>query len=363
MNTEKTTLQLLAHFKEKTISDIDWTLECMDDAGFLSEKGKEVYKCFYENVMRDVDYSAIFTSDWEDNDGLSVEEAREIMGEAQFIGVEDIEETFGFKPQIVPEIPFSIEELKRAKELGQQLILYIDTKADGTSFTMEDMIPSEPKEITLSESLKKPCLGGKGTIKPIFSFFSENKTSDGKVFLCNKDNDDGDWLFEDKEAKLRSETPHLGWRLTTPEIIEGSNNKNYLEQTETLIEYLKNEHFKGVDIPKAYEEAIDEFNNEKDAISVLMDSDWQAAAKKLSELSINELTRERLSEIIYRCRINEQKLGVKNLASTYSWSISLDAYGKLVHVGDFDGYGLYVDARGPGNSNGSLGICFSAQSS
>ena len=265
---------------------------------------------------------------------VTIEYALEVMGESQFIGPDDIQNTFGFTPDTIPEIPFSPSELERARELGQQLILYIDTKADGTPFTMEDMIPSD------------------------------NKTSDGKVFLYNKDND-GNWLYKDTEAKLRSETPRLGWRLTTPEVIEGSTDKNYLEQTETLIEYLKNEHFKGVDIPKVYEEAIDEFTSVntpelKEKVKSTKESEWQEAARILSELSINELTRERSSEIIYRLAINEKKLGVKNLASKYAWSISLDADGKLVPVGYFAGDGLVVSGWAPGPSDGILGICFSA---
>ena len=237
---------------------------------------------------------------------ISLKEARQIMGESQFIGPEDIKNTFGFIPNIIPPIPFSVAELKRAKVLGWQLILYINRKADGMLFTMEDMIPLD------------------------------NKTSDGKVFLYNKDND-GNWLYEDKEVRLRSETPRLGWRLTDPEIIDNSTSKNYLEQTEVIMNYLQNVYYKGVDMPTIYQEATDEFNNKKDNINTLIDSGRKTAAKKLSKLSINQLTRERLSEIIYRCRINEQKLGVKNITSTFAWSNSLSADGLLVNAGLFNG--------------------------
>ena len=259
---------------------------------------------------------------------VTIEEALEIMGHEQFIGPEDIQNTFGFRPATIPEIPFSPSELERAKELGQQLILYVDTKADGTPFAVEDM---------------HDILDG--------------KASDGGKLLYSE-------THTKEDSVLATQAPRLGWRLTTPEIIEGSTDKNYLEQIETLIGYLKKEHFKGVDMPKVYEEAIDEFNSVntpelKEKVNSTKESEWQEAARILSELSINQLTRERSSEIIYRSAINEKKLGVKNLTFKYAWSISLDAGGKLVRVGYFVDSGLIVGRRDPRYSRGILGVCLS----
>ena len=255
--------------------------------------------------------------------GTSLEKALEIMGHEQFIGPEDIQNTFGFMPDTVPEIPFSIDELKRAKTLGQQLILYVDTKADGTPFTVEDM---------------HDILCG--------------KTSDRKDLLDSA-------MHTKDDSVLAIQTPRLGWRLTDPEIIDNSTRKNYLKQTELLIDYLKNVQYKGVDMPQTYQEAIGEFNSQKDKIDALMDSDWQEAARMLSTLSINQLLRERSSETVYRLFIIEKKLGVRNLGSDFSWSNSLSSDGKIVGVGKFSYRGIRVRRSNPGKPNRSTVVCLS----
>lgn len=258
---------------------------------------------------------------------VSVEQALEIMGESQFIGPKDIENTFGFSPENVPEVPFSSEELERAKELGQQLILYIDSKEDESAFTAQAM---------------KDLLDG--------------KTSDGGEFLYSERHSKDD-------QKLAEQTPRAGWRLTTPEIIENSTSKNYLDQTQELVHYLQNEVFAGEDVPEVYQEAIDEFNAQKDTLSELMNSDWQEATKKLSELTINQLTRERSSEILYRLAVAEKKSGNKNLEAIHSWSNSLASGGELVDVGYFGSDRVRVGRWRPDYSIGDIGVCFSRSAS
>lgn len=259
--------------------------------------------------------------------GTSLERALEIMGDEQFIGPEDIKNTFGFTPEKIPPISFTPEELERARELGQQLILYVDTKADGTPFTVADM-----------------------------NDILDGKTSDGRELLYSE-------RHTDEDSVLAVQTPRLGWRLTAPELIENSTSKNYLDQTQELVHYLQNEVFEGEDIPAVYQEAIDEFNAQKDTLNELMNSDWQEAAKKLSSLSINQLTRERSSEILYRLAVTEKKSGNKNLASRYSWSNSLDQDGRLVGVVGVDSAAVVVDSLRPGYSTGTLGVCFSRSAS
>jgi hypothetical protein len=252
----------------------------------------------------------------------SPEQALEIMGELQFIGPEDIQKTFGFTPENIPVIQFSTEELERAKELGQQLILYVDKDENNNPLTTREMKKRLPE-----------------------------KTQSGKTFFYN------DWYDDDEE--LNDTTPSKGWRLTTPEVIEKSTSKNYLEQTETLIKYLENEVFKDTDMPEKFQQAITEFNTNKDEISDLMGSDWKEAAKKLANLEINKLTREQSSEIIYRLAINEKKFKTENLENTWSWSNSVGSGGSLVHVGDFDSRGLFVGRNDPRDGSGIVGVCFS----
>ena len=257
----------------------------------------------------------------------SVEQALEIMGESQFIGPDDIEKTFGFQPDTIPEIQFSSEELERAKELGQKLILYVDMKEDGTDFVVGDMKETLPE-----------------------------KTQDGGKFFYN------DWY--DTDEITSKETPRAGWRLTTPEVIETSTNKNYLEQTEELITYLENEVFAGEEMPQEYIDALEEFKilntpDFKEQVTSSTESEWKKAAQKLSALSINQMTRENFSEIIYRLACEEKKSGTRETASTYSWSNSLGSDGMLVRVGHFDADGLNVGRWLPVRSNSRIGVCFS----
>ena len=255
----------------------------------------------------------------------TLEKALEIMGTENIIGPEDIQNTFGFEPIEVPNINFTTGELERAKELNQHLILYIDKKEDGTPFVISDI-----KEIL------------------------NNKTSDGEKLLYADD----PWYTKEEE-KISTESPRLGWRLTTPEIIADSTSKNYLDQTQQLITYLTDEVYEDTDIPTEVQEAIDEFNTQKDEISSLISSDWKTAAKKLSNLQINQILREQSSEIIYRLALTESKTKEKNLNPTYSWSNSVDSSGELVFVGFFGSDGVLVSGWRPGVSRGGLGVCFS----
>lgn len=252
----------------------------------------------------------------------TIEHALEIMGEEQFLGPQDIQNTFGFYPESIPEILFSEQELEKAKELGQQLVLYVDRTNNKTPLTVEKM---------------SNILGG--------------KTSDnGKIIYSNKHID---------YVNLKVQTPRVCWRLTTPEIIRNSTSKKYLEQTEEIINYVSDKVFENQNLPEKYQEAIDEFNKKRNHIEELMEEDWQKAVHELSGLLINQMTREQSSEIIYRLILEERKNGIKNLFNKYSWSNSIDAGGGLVRVGFFDSGGASVDRWEPGIRNSNLGVCFS----
>ena len=68
----------------------------------------------------------------------------------------------------------------------------------------------------------------------------------------------------------------------------------------------ENEVFAGEDVPEVYQEAINEFNAQKDTLAKLINSDWQEAAKKISKLKINQLTRENFTEVLYRQSWNKR---------------------------------------------------------
>ena len=77
-------------------------------------------------------------------ESLLWKEAKEILGE-DFLGPEEVKEVFGITIEEVPAIPFSQAELERAKELGQQLILQVETMTEKTGIPA-----SPPKNVPLT---------------------------------------------------------------------------------------------------------------------------------------------------------------------------------------------------------------------
>ena len=230
----------------------------------------------------------------EKREGLSgalaeqIKNAKEILGKKDVLGIEEIENTFGIKVRAedVPNIPFSKEDLEKAKELGQFLILRVDKAKDGTGLSMKKM------HDLLAEEFKKD--------------------GHGKILVSI------DWYKE--EEFFTKETPKLSWALTSKEVIPDSTSKNYLQQTESIIDYIKEKVFKGGALPKEYQDAIREFAEQKEKISKLMKDDWQEAAKILEELRITKLTRKSPSETVYDFiayfKTNKERL----LENMYTWT-------------------------------------------
>ena len=243
------------------------------------------------------------------------------------VEIENLENTFGIKVRAedVPNIPFSKEDLEKAKELGQFLILRVDKAKDGTGLSMKKM------HDLLAEEFKKD---GHGKILVSINWYKE-------------------------EEFFTKETPKLSWALTSKEVIPDSTSKNYLQQTESIIDYIKEKVFKGGALPKEYQDAIREFAEQKGKISKLMKDDWQEATKILEELRITKLTRKSPSESVYDFlayfKTNKERL----LENMYTWTSCRASDGRLVHVGRFDAGGASVPRGTPGNSGGDLGVAFS----
>jgi len=272
-----------------------------------------------------------------------MENAKEIMG-SDFFAHQEIEKAFGIKvkSEQIPEIPFTKEDLERAKELNQFLILRVDKANDGKPLTMAKM----------NELLK-------------------GKVKDGKKALYS---DDGTGKFKDDswykdEDFATKESPKISWALTSKEVIPNSSSKNYLDQTEEVVDYLKNQVFpakggsalggKGTEMPKIYKEAIEEFEKAKAEIKKLIDDDWQKAAEKLEGLAITKFTRQTPAEALYDILVYFQNKGERLMENMYTWTSRRDSDGRLVAVGRFDSGGVHVDSGGPGYSSGYLGVSFS----
>lgn len=218
-------------------------------------------------------------------------EAREIMGKGNFFGRQEVEKALEVEvdPLLIPEITFSEKDLEKAKELGQFLILRVGETKDGVPLTMEKI-----------NSLR------------------EGKDYEGKKLLHLNDKN-GETLrsaWYKKKYFFKKETPELSWALVSKDIIPGSGGKNYLRQTEEIIRYIK-DIFRESEVPEEYQEAIEEFESEKDNLKKMMTHDWEAAMEKarhpgdllapdmfeaiekLNGLKISQLARPTPVEVLY----------------------------------------------------------------
>lgn len=260
--------------------------------------------------------------------GLSVERAKEIMGRGQFQGPEEVALVWGSRPspEQIPAIPFSAEELERAKELGQVLRLRVDKDPSGQPLTMQRML---------------------GIQKPKF-----DAAGDGKVLF------NVDWYKD--ENFYKTEAPRAGWVLTSREFVPQTTSKNYLQQTEALVEHLTATVLQGRSPSPEYVEAIEEFTREKAGIQAILSSDWQKASEKLANLKITKLLRSTEPELMYDAMMD---FGAENkkriLESTYGWSATRSSGGYLVGFGSFDAVGAGVSRWKPGGASDGLGALFS----
>ena len=271
----------------------------------------------------------------ESPEGTTLADAERILGKESVLGPKAVERVFG-KTERIPPIPFSKEELERAKELGQQLIFYTDTLSS----------------TTLGEKVA-PL-----TLENLRTKFTKSH-DDGKVFYSHGSDD----FWYKNEDFFKKEKPRTGWRLTSKDLIPDSTSKNYVEQTDVLIEHLQKQVFKGVKLPKPYEDAIVEWKRERAKIEPLAtsstDTEWKRGSQMLADLEITKLTRELPVEVMYRFILNDQIHKDKPLPSTYTWTAGRDSGGRLVSVGFFDAEGADVDYVRPDLRNDYLGVSFS----
>lgn len=282
-----------------------------------------------EALMKD-NWDLVFSRETE---GLSFEEVEHLLGK-DFFGPKAIEKIFGVKPETVPDIPFSKEELERAKELGQQLIFYTDFMAG------------------------KAGSSGPVTLENMRTIFTKSH-DDGKVFASHGSDD---FWYKDEDF-FKKEKPRTGWRLTSKDLIPDSTSKNYIEQTDVLVGHLQNTVFKGMELPKQYADAIAEWKKKRAEIEPFAksgtDSEWKKGSQMLADLAITKLARELPVEAMYRLILNDQARKDKPLPSTYTWTTGRGSVGSLVDVGDFGGAGADVGRDGPGARSDGLGVSFS----
>jgi hypothetical protein len=258
------------------------------------------------------------------SESIKTEKAKEIMGK-DFLGPDQIEKAFGIKIKNVPDIQFTIDELKEAKNRGEMLVLYTDKAPDGQPLTMEKMS-------TL--------------LKPQF-----DRDSKGEVFR------DTQWC--QNEEFFKKDVPKVKWGVVGKGFVTNSTSKNYLWQTEALADYVKNTIFKGQRLPADYQDAIMEFDSQKGNLDTLLGKDWNEAGKKLAALKLNQMTRISPVEDTYRHLAYFQTTGDRLFHTAVNWTNTRSSDGYFVSVGFFDAFGVLVLSWGPNDQGRKLGVCFS----
>lgn len=88
-------------------------------------------------------------------------------------------------------------------------------------------------------------------------------------------------------------------------------------------------------------------------------SSWREAAKQLSELRLNQLTRRTPTELLYDLLVYFQNKNQRLLGDAYDWTTARRVDGSHLLFGDFNADGLRVGGRASEDSSPKLGVCFS----
>lgn len=260
-----------------------------------------------------------------------------------FLGPQAVTKAFGINVSLeqIPAIPFSHQELNKAKELNQFLVLRPDELADGVPATMLN--------------LYKLC-------QPKFTAMRSGKVLRGDIgdYWCREH----EFFIKDTPRLVANSPKRFKWALVTKGVIKDSLNwsNHYLDQILVLIDYLSNKVFAGQTMPLEYQEAIVEFKAQRNEISELMAKDkWDTAFKKLSELQINQICRRSPVEAFYDFLIYFLNNKKRLLRNQYDWTFRLDDNGYLVYFGHTYAAGsrICVYDRNPDSFHYDLGVCFS----
>jgi hypothetical protein len=252
---------------------------------------------------------------------LSIEEAREAIGRENFIGPEDIEPLLQIDLEQVPAIPYSEDELRKAKSEGFMLVLRMDTDKDGKKLT--------------GARLNKVL---------------QARMPRGSVLLSDAD---GSW-YRDEQFYI-DETCKAEWKLITSQCVPNSFRQNYSDQTRTLRDMAK---ARGVLTAEAEAECTDAVLDEL-AQMALSDETWQEAAKRLTELKVNKNHRPKFVESLWDKAFTSIIHRRKDLESTNTWTSSLSSSGRLVSCGHGPGNGGKVYNWEPKRWSEELGAKFS----
>ena len=265
-----------------------------------------------------------------------LETAREVLGKENVYGPDQINHVFNvdLDPQDIPPIPYSTEDLEKAKEMNMILILRISHNKDGNPLTPQRM--NEELQPRMNTEGRGKMLHDTNWYKDEPFFTSETPINPTP-----------------SRSPSLQEVEKAEWKLITRTILKDSTSKNYLEQTKLLRDELAKQGW-------LTDEERDEVTDEKLAkIEPLLNSDWKKAAQLLANLKLTQNHRRTFSQDLYDTLLvylSEENTEDRPLPNIWDWTATLSSVGELVDVGSLDSGGAIVYGWGPGNRRVVLGV-------
>ncbi|MEK7529096.1 MAG: hypothetical protein AAB592_04985 [Patescibacteria group bacterium] len=255
---------------------------------------------------------------------MSLEQAREIMG-TDFLGPDEVGRTFGRKLEAneVPPIPFSAKELREARILGQFLELRIDSDTEKNPLTMQ-----RQQEVLDGRWSRE----GKGRL------------------LYNTD-----WYIG--ENFFTKDAPQLQWVLVGKDVVPGTLNQNIVTQMDALAAYVRDQVFKGRELPLEYADAIADFERQKAELERLYNSNRTECLGQIEGLALTKLCRRTPDDAVFDTAAYFDSTGTYLLPRIYDITRRRSSSGPMVYVGYADSSGVFVDGN-DGLPDPGLGVVF-----
>lgn len=160
-----------------------------------------------------------------------------------------------------------------------------------------------------------------------------------------------DWY---KKEKFFTETKTRGGAyLVSLAGLPSSNNKNYLQQTKILADWVKANSSLSVNPAKVEQYAEDFYSKEK-SLQKTLDADWQKGGQALYELDLNQNCRERACETTLRLIAFKKVNGINLHENDYAWLADITSGSRLVDLGRCGSGGANVSSGSARDSDGDL---------
>jgi hypothetical protein len=230
----------------------------------------------------------------------------------RFMGPRQIGPVLGRALSVVPPIPFTVQELQRAYQQGDELRL-------------------QPPDLTAQQ---------------IISAF-RNTTMHGRILCFSEGLMAGEKFWKEPMVP--------GWRLCATEILDGSEHLNYLQQTALLTEEVGRMY--GAKPPQMVADAVVEFHANRKLIKDLMRAKQPDAAARLVALAINQLFRSSPVELVYELTLKERMSRDRRLSDKLDWTNAIDGKGAIIRIGNFRSNGFEVGGCKPPSCGIGVRLC------